>query len=109
MTKSENYIAKLIKLIAVIKVVIVVKRAELMGLRQDHDLSEHLPLVFEAKLKLEISKQSASANVTSLQERINKGCDRRVVFRKKDILPNSSYEIISLIESKEMGRHVTEN
>lgn len=59
MSKSENYILKLMESVAIIKVIIGVKREEIMGLRQDHGthLSEDLPLVFAAKLKLVISKQ----------------------------------------------------
>ena len=60
-TKSESHVAKQMKSVAVIKVTIGVNRADLIGLHQDHD--EHLPLVFEAKLKLLISQLSVSANV----------------------------------------------
>ena len=34
---------------------------------------------------------------------------RREVLSTEDILSRSSFEIISIIESKEMGRHATEN
>ena len=34
---------------------------------------------------------------------------RREVLSTKDILPRSSFETISYIESKEMGRNATEN
>ena len=37
MLKSENYVAKLMESVAVIKLVIGVKRTELMGLHQDYD------------------------------------------------------------------------
>ena len=37
LTKTENYVAKLMESIAVIKVAIGVKRAELMGMCQGHD------------------------------------------------------------------------
>ena len=37
MAKSEEYVAKLIKSVAVIKVEVVVKRIEMMCLHQDHD------------------------------------------------------------------------
>ena len=44
MSKSENYVAKLMESVGVIKVAFGVKRAELMGLRQAimTNLSEHL-------------------------------------------------------------------
>ena len=37
MARSEKYIAKLMESVAVIKVVVGVKKAELMSLHQDHD------------------------------------------------------------------------
>ena len=37
MTKSEEYIAKLMESVAVIKVAVGVKRAKMLRLHQDHD------------------------------------------------------------------------
>ena len=77
MAKLEEYVAKLMKSISVIKLAIEIKRAELTSLHQDHDkLLEHLQPMFVAKQKLVILQQSVSVNVEKksyeLYERINK-------------------------------------
>ena len=64
MAKSEEYVAKLIESIAIIKVVIRVKRAELMSLHKTTmNHLKHVQPVFVAKQKLVISQQSVSVFV----------------------------------------------
>ena len=60
MTKSDSYVAKLMKPVAVIGV----KRAKLMSLHQDqNETFRRLPPVYAAKHKPAISLQSVSVTV----------------------------------------------
>ena len=57
MAKSEKHVAKLIELVAVIKIAVGVKRAEPMSLiNTTINLSEHLQPVFRIRQKLVISR-----------------------------------------------------
>ena len=124
MAKSESYVAKLMESIAVIKVAIGVRRAELMNLHQDHD-EPFRTFATRVRSKAETCNfttvsecDCGKSNVTSYTEEAIKdvmlagvGDDdiRREVLSTEDILSRSSFDIISFIESKEMGRHATEN
>ena len=124
MAKSESYVAKLMESIAVIKVAIGVKRAELMNLHQDHDepfrtFATRVSSKAETCNFTTVSENDCGkSNVTSYTVEAIKdvmlagvGDDdiRREVLSTEDILSRSSFDIISFIESKEMGRHATEN
>ena len=118
MAKSEEYVAKLMESVAVIKVAIGVKRAELMSLHQDHD-EPFRTFATRVRSKAETCNfttvsecECGKKNVTSYTEEAIKdvmlaGDDdiRREVLSTEDILSRSSFDIISFIESKEMGRH----
>ena len=124
MAKSEEYVAKLMESVAVIKVAIGVKRAELMSLHQDHD-EPFRTFATRVRSKAETCNfttvsecECGKKNVTSYTEEAIKdvmlagvGDDdiRREVLSTEDILSRSSFDIISFIESKEMGSHATEN
>ena len=124
MAKSVDEVTKLMESIAVIKVAIGVKRAELMGMSQDHD-EPFRTFATRVRSKAETCNfttmsecQCGRQNITSYTEEAIKdvmlagvGDDdiRREVLSTEDILSRSSNEIISCIESKEMGRHATES
>ena len=124
MAKSESYITKLMESIAVIKVAIGVKRAVLMKLHQDHD-EPFRTFAIRVRSKEETCNFTTvsecdceKSNVTRYTEEAIKNVMlagvvdddiRREIFSTEDILSRSSFDIISFIESKEMGRHATES
>ena len=69
--------------VAVIKVAVGVKRAELVWLHHDYDLSEHLEPVFKVRQKLLTSLQLVSMtvkkNITSYTEEVIKAMMLAVV------------------------------
>ena len=84
------------------------------------NLLEHLQPVFEVRQKLVISLQlvSVKSNVTSCTEEAIKDVMlagvgnediKREFLSTENTLSRSLFEIISFIESKEMGRYSTEN
>ena len=111
MAKSEEYVAKLMESIAVIKVSVGFKRAELVWLHQDHDepfrtfatrlLSKAETCKFTAVSECECGKKMLQV--------IKKKQLRRRSFKQLRYLFKSSCEIICFIKTKKMDIHATEN
>ena len=124
MAKSEKYVVKLMESVSVIKVAIGVKRVELMSLHQDRNESfrtfaTHVRRKAETCNFRTVSEcECRTKNLTSYTEEAIKDLMlvgvadydiRRVVLSTEDIVSRSSFDIISFIESTEMGRYATEN
>ena len=110
--------------VAVIKLAVGFKRAELVSLHQDPNepfrtFATYVQSKAETCDFTTINKcECGKKNVTSYTEEaikdvmlagVGEECIRREALSTEDILSRSSFEIISLIESREMGRHATEN
>ena len=122
MAKLEEHVAKLMEPVAVIKVALKVKRAELMRLNQEHD-EPFKTFTTRVRSKAETCNfktvsecKCGKKNMTNYTDKAIKdvmlaGIDDddigKEVLSTEDILSRASFD--SFIESKEMGRHATEN
>ena len=122
--KSEEYVAKLIESVVVIKFAMAVKRAEVMSLHQEHDeplrtFTTRISSIVETCNFTTVSERKfGKKNMTNYTEEaiedvmvagIGDDGIRREVLSTKDIFSRSSFDIISFSESKEMVMHAMEN